>query len=70
MVNSEFQKIDIGSDRPYNDNAPKVIFSGKVNFEGARFSGEVNFNNVTFSEEANFYSAKFSDIANFWAGNI
>ena len=25
---SEFQKIDVGSDIPYNDDAPKVIFSG------------------------------------------
>ena len=53
FADSEFQKIDIGSDTPYSD-APKVIFSGKVNFEGAIFSGEVNFKGATFSDIANF----------------
>ena len=29
---SEFQKIDVGSRIPYNDDAPKVIFKRTVNF--------------------------------------
>ena len=40
FADSEFQKIDVGSDMPYNYDAPKVRFSGKVNFEGANFIGE------------------------------
>lgn len=62
---SEFQTIDVGSDMPYNYDAPKVRFSGKVNFEGARFSGEVNFWQAIFSREANFHEARFSGIADF-----
>ena len=66
FADSEFQKIDVGSDMPYNYDAPKVRFSGKVNFEGARFSGEADFSEATFSGEANFSEATFSDIAIFW----
>ena len=65
FADSEFQKIDVGSDMPYNYDAPKVRFSGKVNFEGARFSGEVNFWQAIFSREANFHEARFSGIADF-----
>ena len=39
FVDSEFQKIDVGSDDiAIYDDVPKVIFSGKVNFF-ATFSG-------------------------------
>ena len=65
FADSEFQEIDVSSRIPYND-APKVIFSGKVNFEGARFSGEVNFEGARFSDRANFSYATFSDRANFF----
>ena len=39
---SAFQEIDVGSRIPYNDD-PKVIFSGKVNFNNATFSDRANF---------------------------
>ena len=56
---SEFQKIDVGSDILDIDDVPKVIFSRTVNFSYATFSDITNFNKATFSGEANFSYAKF-----------
>ena len=77
FADSEFQKIDVGSDILDIDDFPKVIFSRTVNFseatfskeakfDGATFSKEVNFIATTFSGEADFHAATFSREAHFW----
>ena len=66
FADSEFQKIDVGSDILDIDDVPKVIFSRTVNFSEATFSKEAKFDGATFSDIANFFKATFSDIAIFW----
>ena len=78
---SEFQKIDVGSDILDIDDVPKVIFSRTVNFSYATFSDITNFNKATFSGEANFsyatfkakkliLRARFSEIAATFSGEV